>query len=400
MISQYRDLRSKDTVIIHNHPIHYKHLLFEKLEERGLDFCVLFAAAEPNGRHEEINLAESAYECSFLSVLPLGGGGLRDVILTAVRTWKCLNRLNPGVVVMGGYHMVPSWVAWIWAGVNRRRRILWFESNEFDWPRARWKEQVKSLFVKRCEQAHAYGTSSKEYLKKLGLAPDQIGIKRAVVDVAKFSDVQQNRRLRVGALPERTLIFVGRLAPEKNLPLVLRALREMSLRGVAPAFRLLVVGAGPEETAWRALVKDLHLEGAVEFVGYRSQAELPAYFSKSDILVLPSTREPYGLVVLEAMAAGLPVLVSDRCGCAIDVAGPETGWLFSPGAVETLVARLTEISQTSNEKLQQMGAAARQIAFEYGPDESADRVMSLVGRTVHQGAKVLTDPPLEASRPL
>ncbi|GEM_PF-1117335 len=397
MISSHRNLRPRDTVIIHNHPIHYKHLLFKSLQERGLHFCVLFVGAAPSDRHEKIDVAGCEYECSFLSSLPFGAAGFRNTMRTVVRTWSALDRLNPRVVVMGGYHMAASWAAWVWAGLHGRRRVLWFESNQFDWPRVGWKERVKSLFVRRCDQAHAYGTSSKEYLERLGMAPERIGIKRAVVDVVKFSGVQKARRVRTEARSERTLIFVGRLAPEKNLPFVLQALQVMRARGVSPEFRLVVVGTGPEESGWRSLVKELRLESVVEFVGYQTQAELPAFFGRSDILVLPSTREPYGLVVLEAMAAGLPVLVSDRCGCAVDVVTPETGWLFSPDDLETLVGRLTEISQMSNQELHQMGVAARQVACEYGPGESAARVMSLVGRPMRRSAEPMTEARLEAS---
>jgi len=119
------------------------------------------------------------------------------------------------------------------------------------------------------------------------------------------------------------------------------------------------VGDGPRRTALEAQVARLDLGGHVRFPGFCQYDELPAYYGLADALVLASTHEQWGLVVNEAMAAGLPVLVSERCGCAPDlVVEGETGYTFDPydeAAIADAVGRLPE-----DEVRRQMGASSRE----------------------------------------
>src|SRR5439155_23248491 len=123
------------------------------------------------------------------------------------------------------------------------------------------------------------------------------------VDTARF------RRPRTTALGSPRLLFVGRLARQKGCDLLLEALARPALAG--RAWTLTIVGAGPEEADLRR--RAAALGPRVRFAGPEPPARIPGRLAEADALVLPSRAESFGVVVAEALAAGVPVLAT-RCG--------------------------------------------------------------------------------------
>jgi glycosyltransferase involved in cell wall biosynthesis len=249
---------------------------------------------------------------------------------------------------------------------------MWFESNEFDYER-RWpKEFLKKVFIQALSGAHVYGASSRAYLVKLGMPRERITVKGAVVDVERFARVASDRAYSNDA--NRRLLYIGRLAPEKNVSFLLRSLAAANSRLQGASLLLTIAGTGPLEEQLRRECTDLQIEPNVEFVGYCPQQELPELCKKADFLVLPSVREPWGLTPLEGMACGLPVLVSTQCGCAEDIVTPETGWAFSPWDEKGIVELLTALPAITPERIASMGNAARLRALQYSATACADRI--------------------------
>lgn len=351
--------------IVHNHPIHYKHLLFIELKKAGLDFEVLFQGGQSVIRNEQIQLSEDLYR----SQIAFTGPYEASPFLTRIWfTWTRMAGLRPDVSVISGYYAIECWVAWLWAKLHRSPVVLWYESNEFDYRRHWPLEMLKKIFVRGCHRAHVYGRTNRAYLVKLGLPFERIDIKRAVVDVGRFSLAQ--RPVRNDERPLH-LLYVGRLAPEKNLHFLLRAFATYTQRAATPAIRLVLAGSGPSEVSLREEAVALGIGNLVEFKGYTPQKNLGELYKSADAFILPSTREPWGLVALEAMLARLPVLISTQCGCAEDVITSETGWTFSPWDEEALTRLLLELPRIPQERLQQMGDAAYSLAKEYSPANCA-----------------------------
>jgi glycosyltransferase involved in cell wall biosynthesis len=130
----------------------------------------------------------------------------------------------------------------------------------------------------------------------------------------------------------------------------------------------------------RQTCAELGIDGAVDFLGYRPQESLPEVCRSSDVLVLPSLVEPWGLVVNEAMFCRTPVIVSRQCGCAADLVTPETGWCFSPQRQSELEAAILGAATSSDETLAAMGDAAYQLALHYTPEKCADRIIEGLSR--------------------
>src|ERR1019366_9700697 len=117
---------------------------------------------------------------------------------------------------------------------------------------------------------------------------------------------------------------------------------------------------------------ELEIADRVRFLGFMNQAQLPSVYCASDLLVLPSLYEPFGLVVNEAMICGLPVAVSDRVGARFDlVRSGENGYVFPAGGVNELAEILRQILPDT-EKRARMGAAARQRMLTWSPREYVD----------------------------
>jgi 1,2-diacylglycerol 3-alpha-glucosyltransferase len=127
------------------------------------------------------------------------------------------------------------------------------------------------------------------------------------VDLARFSPDKYDRGFlpKYGLEGSRVMLHVGRLSKEKRLDIVLKAM--VDLRTTEPDVRLLVAGTGPAEGDYKELAKSLGLSDRVVWAGFMPDSELPRAYASCDMLVIASTFETQGLVVLEAMASGTPV---------------------------------------------------------------------------------------------
>jgi glycosyltransferase involved in cell wall biosynthesis len=125
--------------------------------------------------------------------------------------------------------------------------------------------------------------------------------------------------------------------------------------------------------------RELRLGGQVNFAGLKTAKETVLYYAFAGCFVLPSTREPWGLVVNEAMASGLPVIVSSRCGCVEDLVEPGgNGFLFDPAHDGELTDRMLTIAESSPRVIGKMGQRSREIIAGYTPEHWAAEVARAV----------------------
>jgi len=207
------------------------------------------------------------------------------------------------------------------------------------------------------------GSGNRAFYRQAGIAERRLFDCPHFVDNARFaagSDSARQRRdelrtahgISAGAV---CALFVGKLEPVKSLGFLLDAVERARPR--APGLELAVVGEGPlrRELELRARAAGM----PVVWSGFVNQRELPERYAAADFLVLPSRSETWGLVVNEAMACGLPALVSDTVGCAPDlVREGETGWVIAANDPDALATGLVRAWET-RDRLPAMGAAAR-----------------------------------------
>jgi glycosyltransferase involved in cell wall biosynthesis len=177
-------------------------------------------------------------------------------------------------------------------------------------------------------------------------------------------------------LPEQYFLYVGRLSGEKNVDGLLTEWTRYREQG--GAWSLVIVGAGPETGPLKAIASASVFAKDIYFAGHRTFRELPSFYALAECFVLPSTREPWGLVVNEAMASGLPVLVSSRCGCAEDlVESGKNGFVFDPSKEGALATLLTRMESLEPSALNRMRIRSLEIIENYTPEAFGEQVASI-----------------------
>jgi len=194
------------------------------------------------------------------------------------------------------------------------------------------------------------------------------------VDLSLWKPAMINKKLEKSQF---TLIFLGRLIDLKCVDLLIKAFSQLNEEYDA---KLLIVGEGKERNSLEILSRELGIEQKVEFLGWVSQQDCPKLLYKSDVLVLPSVRECGGAVVLEAMAAELPVIAVNWGGPA-DYITPETGILIEPEQKDVFIDKLSEAMQllfNDKDKRLLMGKAGRlRVEEEFDWDKKIDNIMKI-----------------------
>lgn len=312
------------------------------------------------------------------TVFPEGDWGRISKWKLASAIWNHLNQLNPSTVLVPGYYNLPALAAALWGKVKGRRTVLMTESTEADHLRVRWKELLKQILIRSLfDWAIAGGVAHRRYLERLGFPAERITRFYDIVDNHFFRSRAQADRLRYRAhdfgLPDHFFLFIGRLAEEKNVEGLLTAY--LSYRRSGGKKSLVFVGGGPLEARLRQIASESAFSSDIYFEGLKSSKQLSPYYAFADCFVLPSMREPWGLVVNEAMAAGLPVLISKVCGCAEDlVIEGENGFLFDPANLQELTDRLHAVESLHSGELRRMGRRSSEIISRYSPEAWADEV--------------------------
>lgn len=222
-----------------------------------------------------------------------------------------------------------------------------------------------------------------------GADPARISIIPPGVDVSHFYPIALDESRAIVGLPmsERVILFVGRIEPLKGLDTLLQAialLREAGMQCVVPHY-LVIIGGDPsasgenlnqEMVRLQKLSHELGLDELVLFLGKRGQEHLPYYYSAADILVMPSHYESFGLVALEAMACGTPVVASQVGGLAHLVLDGQTGFVIPNGDPDLLSKRIA-VLLTDDALREKLGRQAAEYARQYSWVNIANRMIGL-----------------------
>lgn len=293
------------------------------------------------------------------------------------RLWRCLDEIKPAVVCINGWSFGGAIAALGW-GVSRRvPAIVMSESTEVDDGRHWWIEAVKRRIIALCSAALVGGTPHRDYIAALGAEAGRIFKGYDAVDNEHFARGATAARQREPesrsalALPTRYFLACSRFSQKKNLIGLLEGFAIYRRLHGADAWSLVIVGNGELRDELEAARDRLGLAGHVLLPGAKRYDELPAYYGLASAFVHASTTEQWGLVVNEAMAAGLPVLVSNRCGCAVDlVEEGRNGYRFDPHDAFSLPAAMHRLA-TSGPALADMGRASEQIIARWSPENFA-----------------------------
>lgn len=295
----------------------------------------------------------------------------------ALKLCRTLGKIQPDTVLVPGYYTVPAIAAAVWAKLHGRRSVLMTESTAGDHVRTGWREKLKSwLIVGLFDWAVTGGTAHRRYLTQLGFPAERVVGGYDVVENSFFEAGARHFRdnaVRNPELPANYFLYVGRLSSEKNVDGLLRSWNDYRASG--GRWGLVLVGSGPAEKELRQTAALSGFGNEVHFAGHKKISDLPAYYAHAACFILPSTREPWGLVVNEALASGLPVIVSTRCGCAEELVQHEVnGFVFDPQEANQLLSLLIKMEQTTGEERTRMGSHSLNIVRRFSPSLFGEEV--------------------------
>ena len=177
----------------------------------------------------------------------------------------------------------------------------------------------------------------KQRLANLGVAEERVRVLRNGVDLTLFRPTDRDAARRALGLTRPTLLAVGNLVGLKRHRMMVEALVGL------PAVDLVVVGEGPERAVIEALARERRVADRVHLLGHMPQDRLPEIYSAADLLLLVSTHEGWPNVLLESIACGTPVIVSDIAGITDIVAAPEAGRIVHEPTPDRLAAAVRDV---------------------------------------------------------
>ena len=296
---------------------------------------------------------------------------------------RALRTADPDAMVVGGYNYPASWQALFWAHRRSVPFCLWSESNSADRrSRRRVVEFLKARFLRDCCGFVVPGMSSRQYLQDLGVRDKPIFIAPNAVDNELFSRLAHTaakdaERIRTQyKLPNRFFLYVGRLIPPKGIFDLLEAYAGLKSE-IRSEVGLVFVGDGPAQTQLVERASDIH-PGRVQCFGFIHREQLPEFYALAEAFIFPTHTDPWGLVVNEAMACGLPIIATTVGGCVADLV--ENGWngFVIPASRPIQLTAALETIATDSSLRQRMAANSLERIQLYSPSAWAEGMAAVI----------------------
>lgn len=312
--------------------------------------------------------------------LATGEAGQTDAATFARLFDERLAPLKLNCVAVPGWSSLAALTLTRWCVERNIPVIGMSETNGWDFQRSWPTEFAKKGVVRHYAAALVTSDSQAQYMQELGLAADAVFRGYNAVDNAYFASATEAVRasgampsLGTGPMPEawrnRYFLASNRFIEKKNLPTLLRsyATFRQGRSDDSADWPLVMLGDGEMRAELEALTAELGLGAHVHYPGFRQIDELPAYYATAGAFVHVSTTEQWGLVINEALASGLPAIVSRRCGCAeVLIADDVNGLLIDPYDGAGITDALERMADPHVRK-RLAGQAAGHVA-DWGPD--------------------------------
>ncbi|GMW02963.1 MAG: hypothetical protein AMXMBFR84_40990 [Candidatus Hydrogenedentota bacterium] len=351
-------------LILHNFLSPYRVPLFNALSEL-VELDVWFLADVKTIREWPSEYPDAAFRHAVLPNRTLGFGSRYDaIILNHTLPWALAARRFDAIIVCGW--AAPAMVyAGLHAWTTGTPFIVWSGSTPGEPSPVRTVSlpMVKG-FVRLAQSWIAYGTRARDYLVELGAEKEKTYCAYNTVETewfakesAESTEAAQTIRNTLGLGEKPLVLYCGNLLDLKGVPDLIQAFGAAA--SAIPDVHLVLAGSGEGQSRYQTMCVDLGIESRVHFVGFIDRRRLPAYYAMADVLVVPSRREVWGLVINEALACGVPVIASDAAGATADLIEDHVNGLIVPSRNPDAIAKALRVYFTEAEVRDRLKAAAR-----------------------------------------
>lgn len=308
----------KHKIIVTNIPAFYKINMYNAVNKR-VKLHVIFTDSIESDRNSDFVDGEIEFEYTILK------GYVYHKISQAL---KIVKTSNYDELILGGWdHPVLWFLAFC---CTKKKNSIFIESSYFESTTSGLKGFMKRIFMKHISKVYASGKSQRRITDELGFK----GMTIVTKGVGVFNYIPQPSYSSKEKI--ENFLYVGRLVEVKNLKFLISVFNTLT------DYNLYLAGFGEQELELKAMAgKNVHFLGAV------NNKDLFEIYQRMDVFVLPSISEPWGLVVEEALNNGLPVIVSDRVGCAEEIINEGNGIVFQHDNMADLTEAITRMSNTS-----------------------------------------------------
>lgn len=354
------------------------------------------------------------------------GTSYRELWGAAPRRWRDEFRLHPRAVreamfgrfdcyiLSGLYTSMTLLACAVVLTIRRKPWAIWLEQPRSEKYRLAWsrdgflgriltglKQSAMRFLLRRSHRVIGMGTAAVNAYRERGASPEKLSMLPYCCDVERYARAEPDavRQIRERFdLDEKTVfLFSGQMIERKGVDVALRAFAKVAEQ--RPDVAILLLGDGPLRESYESTVP-AELKGRVHFTGFLDQAELPAFFAAADVFVFPSRHDGWGVVVNEACAAGLPVLVSKQTGAALDLVNDNVnGYRLDCEDVDGFAAKMLGFCEHP-EQIERFGKKSREIVRRFSTEEGAARFFECVNATMESARmKSMRRQPLESALP-
>ena len=312
----------KQKIIVTNIPAFYKIRMYNE-DNKQVRLHVIFTEAIESDRNSDFVNGDIQFQYTILK------GTNRQKISQAISIVKSIDYAE---LILGGWDHPVLWV--LAFRFPKKKNAFFIESSYFESTTSGMKGFIKSLFVKRLSKVYASGKSQRRITDELCFKGETIITK----GVGVFNYIPQPAYTPKDKV--QNFFYVGRFVEVKNLKYLITVFNSL------PQYNLYLAGFGEQEEELKAMAKQ-----NVHFLGAINNKELSGYYQQMDVFVLPSKIEPWGLVVEEALNNGLPVIVSNRVGCAEEIINESNGLIFqynNPEDLTRVILKMSDIAFYNN----------------------------------------------------
>jgi glycosyltransferase involved in cell wall biosynthesis len=298
-----------------------------KLENKKFKLKVVFGALSYPRRKWDVDMSDCKFEYEVLSSKNIKYDDPEKASFTYSGLYRVISKEKPVVIITNAFS-IATMKLWLRSWFKRTPYLIWSGAiHRKDQPESFLRKLQRRILIDRASAFIAYGTKAKEYLISFGANPDKIEIGINTVDTEYYKkETEEIRKILENKKIEnyenknynkKHLLYIGHLSQRKNVLKIIEAINNLSK--TRKDIILDIVGDGDEQMRLEKYVMENNLTEFVEFHGFKQKKEIPQYMAKADCFLFQTDFDIWGLVLVEAMAAGLTCIASTHAGATYDL---------------------------------------------------------------------------------